>query len=192
MDASSSAGPIPWAETRARLARDRERLRSVLTRGTGPEIQSLFLHPGYLCVWLHRLAHHAARNGHRFLARIAWQLGIWITGADIHPHADLGPGLLIPYPAAVSISGKAGRDLTVMALGGVGGLLSKQEDIGAGPGHPVIGDGVYIGPHAGVLGPFTIGDGARIEAGCIVRQDLPAGQVVEPHPVRGLPRKRGA
>ena len=40
---------------------------------------------------------------------------------------------------------------------------------------PVLGDGVYVGAGAVLIGPIRVGDGARIGAGAVVTKDVPAG-----------------
>ena len=182
---------ITWRETRRRLAEDRRRIRPVLASGAAKGPLFLILYPAYLCVLLHRISHYWWRRGMGKPGRLFYQLNLLITGADIDPHCDLGGGLLIRNPTGVVLSGKAGRNLTVASTGGFG-YLAKEKDVGAGPGLPVLGDDVSVGPTAGVLGPVRIGDHVRIRTGCIVTRDVPAGAVVEqaapPIPVTEPPR----
>ena len=131
---------------------------------------------------LHRYSHWLHEGGHPLLARLVWHLDLWLTGADISPASDLGEGLLIVHPFAVTISGNAGRNLTIEGWGGLGGALATN-DIGAGPGLPVLGDDVRLDRSAMVLGPVRVGDGARIGPGCTVVRDVEAGaQVAAPEP----------
>jgi serine O-acetyltransferase len=174
--------PISRAETRARLAADRARLQAA---GAGAEVGHgvrgawLWLHPSWQCVWLHRWSHHAWRNGHPRWARLLWHLNTVLTGADISPPADLGPGLLVQLPMGVACSGRAGRNLTLMACAGLGSELGRRDDIGAGPGLPVLGDDVLIEPHGGVLGPVRVGDRVHIASGMALTVDAPADCRVE-------------
>lgn len=176
--------PLPWAETTRRMAADTKRLAEHLTARGEPRPVLMALHPAALATRLYRLSHHLWRSGHGRLARLLWHLNLLLTGTDVHPHSDLDGGLLIPHPAGASLSGHAGRDLTLGALAGVGGELGRDEDVGAGPGHPVLGDGVTLGAHAGVLGPVRIGDRVVIGPGCVVTRDVPDGAVVQPADVR--------
>lgn len=100
-----------------------------------------------------------------------------LTGADIHPHCNLGGGLLIPHPVALTCSGSAGENFTMMPLCGIG-MLPRAADVGAGPGLPLLGDDVWMGPGSGVLGPVRIGSGTRIGPGAGATHDLPAGSIV--------------
>lgn len=172
--------PITWKETRVRLAADRRRFLDH-HRATGlPAPVCLLFEPAWLCVWLHRIAHFLQRRGRGRLARLVAHAGLVLTGGDVAPGSDLGAGLLIPHPAAVSLCGRSGRNLTVMALAGLGGeALDPDRDAGAGPGMPLLGDDVVIEPHAGVLGPVRIGSRVRIRSGCMVTSDVPDDAVVE-------------
>jgi serine O-acetyltransferase len=180
----SALDPLPWAETTRRMAADTRRLAERLTARGEPRPVLMGLHPSALATRLYRLSHHLWRGGHGRLARLLWHLNLLVTGADVHPHSDIDGGLLIPHPAGASLSGKAGHDLTLGPLAGVGGELGRDEDVGAGPGLPVLGDGVSLGAHAGILGPVRIGAGAALGPGCVVTRDLPDGAVVEPADVR--------
>ena len=165
--------PASWGELRDRLRADAARLRRFQESKFGYRLRAWFIDPAWWVVLLHRLSAFAWRRGHRKTALLLMQANAMATGADFHPAAELGPGLLIPTPCGVSLSCKAGADLTVMALAGAGGSLDG-EDIGAGRGLPVLGDGVVIGPFAGVQKATRIGDGAVIEGGAGALKDVAA------------------
>ncbi len=170
---------MKWRETRGWLRADLERLDRFRPDGGG----SARWTPAHLCVALYRLTQYFSRNGHRFLARLTWQVNHFLTAADVSPGADLGPGLVILHPAAVMIHGRAGRNLTVVGRGGFGGGLSLK-DVGAGPGFAWLGDEVTLEMGAMILGPQRIGDRVRIGANCTVIQDLPDDAVVAPLALR--------
>jgi serine O-acetyltransferase len=180
--------PITWKETLERLRQDRGRLRLLIEEEGGIVPRPLLLHPSYLCVWLHRLSHFFQDRGRTRLARVFWQLDALLTGADIQPRADIGGGLVIPNPAAISLAGRAGRNLTVMALAGTG-ELDRSRDIGAGPGLPLLGDDVVLSPHSGVLGAVRIGDRVILQPGCVVSQPVPDDAVVEAAAPRFVKRR---
>jgi serine O-acetyltransferase len=129
------------------------------------------------------------RADHRYAARFFWQLNLMITGADISAAANLGEGLLILSPPGTAIMGTAGRNLTVMPLGGLGGELGRYEDIGAGPGMPLLGDDVVLEPNSGVMGPVRIGSRVRIRATVAVTKDIPDDVLVMPPEIRVLGRR---
>jgi hypothetical protein len=100
---------MTWAETRMRLRRDRERLERLFEEHGLPMPRRLRLHPSYQSVLLHRLSHHFFHNGHRFLARLFWHFNLLLTGADIAPLSEIGPGLVIVHPISTLIFGRVGR-----------------------------------------------------------------------------------
>ena len=53
--------------------------------------------------------------------------------------------------------------------------INNKKDPNGKYGAPHIGKNVFIGAGAKIIGPVTVGDNARIGAGCIVFQDIPAG-----------------
>jgi len=56
-----------------------------------------------------------------------------------------------------------------------------------GAGAPVLGDNVYIGCGAKIIGNVTVGDNVRIGANCVVTSDVPANATVVSAPVRVIP-----
>jgi serine O-acetyltransferase len=130
------------------------------------------------------MSNYFFRRNHRLLARFFWHVNLLLTGADIAPISEIGPGLLLVHPISTQIFGRVGANCTFWGHGGIGpGRLNKDRanlDIGAGPGFPVIGDNVSIGLNSIVQGPVRIGDGCDIWPGCTVMHDLPPGTTVEP------------
>jgi len=175
--------PISAAETRARLAADRARLRGFLAARPDLARSALWLLPSYQAAWLHRWSHYFFRRGNRLVARLLWHLNLLLTGADISPLTDLDGGFVLVYPVCTVILGKAGRNLTVMGHGGLGGGMSAL-DIGAGPGLPMFGDNVRIELGAFVLGPVRIGHNVVIHPRSLVTMDVPDGCEVSSNPSR--------
>jgi serine O-acetyltransferase len=171
--------PGPWRTTLACLSADRRRIVQLLS-GQGNVVGGAWLHPSFVCVVLYRLAHYFHVKGHSLAARLLGQMNSFVTGADIPPATDAGEGLVIVSPAGTALYGKAGRNLTVMPCAGIGGeLAGRREDIGGGPGFPVLGDDVVLEPHVGILGPCRVGDRARITAGTAIFSDVPPDTVAE-------------
>lgn len=181
----ASRKPITWRETFARLREDRARIRSVMHGG---KRRGLLFHPSFVCVALYRVSHKLHESGWNTLSRMFWILNVVLTGSDLSPGSDLGGGLVIVSPPGVALAGKAGRNLTVMPLVGLGGELGRREDVGAGPGLPVLGDDVVLEPHTGVLGPVRVGNRVHAAAGTIVTVDVPDDSRVEGPRVRFLSR----
>ena len=95
-------------------------------------------------------------------------------GVSIAPSCDIGPGLYIGHTGCVFFyhTVVAGRNLSIgqQVTIGTKGLGVK--------GAPVIGDNVYIGVGAKVLGPIKIGNNARIGANAVVIKDVPDNATV--------------
>jgi serine O-acetyltransferase len=97
---------------------------------------------------------------HRF-----WSI---VTGADIPVNACIGGGLMLPHPNGVVIA--------PAARVGANCIIFQQVTLGTiDGGYPEIDDLVLIGAGAKVLGPVTIGKGAKIGANSVVISDVPAG-----------------
>lgn len=120
----------------------------------------------------------------RKMARLKHRFWSVLTASDIHPAAILGRGLRLPHPTGIVIH----QDVVV----GPDCMLMQQVTIGqlAGPGAPVIGENVYVGAGAKILGPVMIGDGVRVGANAVVLSDLPAYCTATGIPARVV-RKRG-
>ena len=107
-----------------------------------------------------------------------------ITNIEIHPRARIGEGLFIDHGTGVVIGETAeiGDNVTMyqgVTLGGTGFATGKR--------HPTVEDNVTIGSGAKLLGPITIGHGAKIGANSVVIHDVPPNSTVvgvPGHPVR--------
>ena len=123
-------------------------------------IEAFQRHHGRGGIW-HRLMRKAAKA--RYLL---WSI---ITQSDIEPRARLGKRLMIPHPNGVVIHEDAviGDDCMIM----------QQVTIGMiGDGEvPTLGNGVYVGAGAKIIGKVHVGDGARVGANAVVTKDVPAG-----------------
>ncbi len=143
--------------------------------------QVLLLYPGLHAVMLHRGAHALYEKKLYFSARVLSQLSRFLTGIEIHPGATIGKGLLIDHGMAVVIGETAviGDDCTIyqgVTLGGTGKHTGKR--------HPTIGNNVMIGSGAKVLGPFSVGDNAKIAAGAVVLKEIPSDATAVGVPAR--------
>ena len=138
-------------------------------------IEVLLFYPGLHALWLHRLAHAVWRNGHLLLGRGVSDFSRWLTGIEIHPGAQIGPGFFIDHGMGTVIGETAeiGSNVTLyhnVTLGGVSWEKVKR--------HPTVEDHVVIGAGAQVLGPITIGAHSRIGANSVVVKDVPPNSVV--------------
>jgi serine O-acetyltransferase len=173
------------ARTAAEIRRDvaAARTRDPAARGVGP-VEILATWPGVHALLAHRVAHALHGTGLPMLPRAIAGVSRAITGIEIHPAARIGDGFFIDHGMGVVIGETAeiGRNVTLyqgVTLGGTGFATGKR--------HPTVQDNVTIGSGAKLLGPITVGHGAKIGANSVVIHDVPANSTVvgnPGHPVR--------
>jgi serine O-acetyltransferase len=132
-------------------------------------------YPGVHAVWGYRASHWLWGRDRKLLARICSALAEILTGVDIHPGAQLGPGLFIDHGTGVVIgeTAEVGADVTIYHGVTLGGTSLQR-----GKRHPTVGDRVTIGAGAKVLGPITVGHDSRIGANAVVVKPVPPESVV--------------
>jgi serine O-acetyltransferase len=165
----------------------KEDIQAILERD--PAARSRFeivtTYPGLHAVWLHRLAHRfwSTRLGPlQWFARLLAMLARWLTGIEIHPGARLGRGVFIDHGMGVVIgeTTEIGDHCTIyqgVTLGGTSLVKGSKR-------HPTLESRVVVGAGAKVLGPFTVGEGARIGSNAVVVKAVPAGATVIGIPAR--------
>ena len=134
------------------------------------KISTLINYPGVHAMGFHRIAHFFYKKRRFFWSRFVSQVGRFLTGIEIHPGAQIGKNLFIDHGMGVVIGETAvvGDNCTIyhqVTLGGTGKEKGKR--------HPTLGDGVLVSTGAKVLGPITIGNGAKIGANAVVLADVP-------------------
>ena len=135
------------------------------------KLEIFLLYAGVHATIYYRLAHWLHLHRCRFLARCISQWARFWTNIEIHPGAAIGRRLVIDHGAGIVIgeTTEIGDDVLLyqgVTLGGTGKDVGKR--------HPTLGNNVMVGSGARVLGPITINDNARIAAGAVVLQDVPA------------------
>jgi serine O-acetyltransferase len=150
-------------------------------------LEVVLCHPPLHAILVHRLAHWIyARLGLRLLGRLVAVGNRFWTGVEIHPGARIGRGFFIDHGAGVVIGETAViGDHCVMfhnvSLGGTGKYDGQR--------HPVVGDHVFIGTNAILLGPIRVGDYAKIGANSfVINRDVPAHTTVVGTPARIVKR----
>jgi serine O-acetyltransferase len=128
-------------------------------------------YPGVHAVWGYRIAHFMWRVRLKLLARLYANWVRTVTGIEIHPAAKIGRRFFIDHGMGVVIGETAivGDDVMIyhdVTLGSTRFMQGKR--------HPTIQNFVVIGAGARVLGPITVGQGARISANSVVTRDIPA------------------
>lgn len=135
-------------------------------------LEIILTYPGYHATVLHRLAHWLYTTCRcRLLARMLSTFSRFFTGIEIHPAAQIGRRFFIDHGMGIVIGETAiiGDDVKMfhgVTLGGTGKQTGKR--------HPTIEDGVLLSAHVQVIGPVTIGEGAKIGAAAVVLTDIPA------------------
>ena len=138
-------------------------------------LEIFFLYPGLKAIRMHRKANWCYRHKLFFLARWISQRAARKTGIEIHPAATIGRRFFIDHGTGVVIGETAviGDDVMIyqgVTLGGTGKDVGKR--------HPTLGNNVMVGSGAKVLGPFRVGDNARIAANAVVLREVPEGATV--------------
>ena len=160
-------------------ARDRD----PAARGVGT-VEILSSWAGVQALLAHRVSHALYDAGVPLAPRTIAFTSRAVTGIEIHPAARIGEEFFIDHGSGVVIGETAeiGDRVTLyqgVTLGGTGFARGKR--------HPTIQDDVTIGSGAKLLGPVTVGHGAKVGANTVVIEDVPANSTVvgnPGHPVR--------
>jgi serine O-acetyltransferase len=151
----------------------------------------VFSYPGFHAVLFYRLTHRLWTWRLHFLARFLSHIARWLTGIEIHPGAKIGRRLFIDHGMGVVIGETAEiRDDVTLYQGVTLGGTSWD----GGKRHPTLENGVVVGAGAQILGPITIGAGARVGANAVVLKDV-TGEVtmvgIPARPVQARPKAPG-
>jgi serine O-acetyltransferase len=153
------------------------------TRST---LEAVLAHTPLHAILFHRLIHPLYTAGIPILPRILSNINRFLTGVEIHPGAQIGPGFFIDHGSGIVIGETAviGEDCVMfhqVTLGGTGHLTGKR--------HPTLGNCVFLGTGATLLGPIQVGDNVRIGAETvIINRDVPSDCTVVGAPGRIVKR----
>src|SRR5918999_2415988 len=162
-----------------RAARERDPAAKSVSAG-----EVLAAWPGVHALLSHRIAHALHDHGIPLAPRALAYVSRSLTGIEIHPAAQIGDAMFIDHGMGVVIgeTAEVGENVTMyqgVTLGGTGFATGKR--------HPTVEANVTIGSGAKLLGPITIGHGAKIGANAVVIHDVPPNSTVvgvPGHPVR--------
>ena len=167
--------PTALFKSLSRIKKDlKEDIDAVFNRDPAARnsLEVILTYPGIHALILHRGAHCLWQNDQKLAARVISYGSRIITGIEIHPAAKIGRRFFIDHGMGIVIGETAeiGNDVTLyhgVTLGGVSWNNGKR--------HPTLEDGVIVGAGAKVLGPFTVGKGAKIGSNAVVVKAVPAG-----------------
>lgn len=144
-------------------------------------LEVFLCYPGLHALIWHRLAHKSWGIGFTTLARFLSHLGRFFTGIEIHPGATIGRRVFIDHGMGVVIGETAEihDDVTIYQ-----GVTLGGTSLDKGKRHPTLEKGVVVGAGAQVLGPFTVGEGAKIGSNAVVTKPVPAGATAIGNPAR--------
>ena len=168
-------------ELREDVAAARDRDPAARAVGTA---EILLTYPGVHAILAHRISHALHGAEIPLLPRVLSNASRIATGIEIHPAAKIGRDFFVDHGNGVVVGETAeiGDRVTLfqgVTLGGTGFETGKR--------HPTVEDNVTIGSGAKLLGPITVGHGAKVGANSVVIHDVPANATVvgnPGHPVR--------
>lgn len=146
----------------------------------------VFLYPSFKAQLYHKIARYFYIRKHYLIARYISEKAKRKTGIEIHPGASIGRYLFIDHGNGVVIGETAiiGNNVTIfhgVTLGGTGKEKGKR--------HPTIGNNVFIGSGAKILGNITIGDNVKIGANAVILNDIEKNTTVVGIPGKIVKRK---
>ena len=165
-------------------------------RTPGERLRAVVLTPGAWAVLVYRFRRWEQRT--RLPGPLGWPTKVisllaqwWVeiaTNIQLPLSAEVGPGLFIPHTGYVVLSTRArlGRNCTLtqgVTIGHARGGSGNRQGV------PVLGDRVYVGPGAAVIGPITVGDDALVGVGAVVLRNVPSRGVAVGNPARVISRR---
>ena len=173
----------------------REEIQAIKVRDPAARssLEVILCYPGFHAITTHRLANWLWRHDWRVIGRFVSHAGRLLTGIEIHPAAKIGQRFFVDHGMGVVVGETAeiGYDVTLyhdVTLGGVSPAVDSDSQRDQ-KRHPTLQDGVIVGSGAQILGPITVGRGARIGANSVVTKDVPEGVTVVGIPGRAIVRQ---
>lgn len=158
------------------LRRDTARQREIKTKSfPWYVLESLLFDNGYQAVLFYRVARWFRVRNVPVLGPLFARWGLYVTGVDISPLADIGPGLLIVHGVGLVIGGhaKVGADATLLHQVTLGSPHPDRREA-----MPRVGDRVFLGAGAKIIGAVALGDDVFVGVDAIVTRDVPDGSRV--------------
>lgn len=145
-------------------------------------VKQYLLNPSFRYTFYLRICHHLRAK--RLVLPLLLFEGIlthyiFKYSFQIYPKTEIGPGLFLGHFGGIVINSQAiiGENVNIEH-----GVTIGQANRGKRQGNPTIGNQVWVGAHAIVVGKITVGDGALIGPGAYVNFDVPENAVVIGNP----------
>lgn len=138
-------------------------------------VEAVLFNNGFQAVVLYRLARWLRVRRIPVLPPAVARFNLFLTGVDLHPAAEIGPGLLIAHGHGLVVGGGARIGADALLLHGV---TVGSPSPGRVAQMPTIGDRVFLGAGAKVVGGVTIGDDVVVGPNAVILEDVPAGRRV--------------
>jgi cysteinyl-tRNA synthetase len=137
-------------------------------------LEVILAYPGFHAIFFHRINHFLWKIGIPVIPRLISHIIRFLTGIEIHPAAQIGPGFFIDHGMGVVIGETAeiGDDCLLyqgVVLGGTGKEKGKR--------HPTIGNNVVVGAGSKILGSIRIGNNVVIGANSVILKSVPDNSV---------------
>lgn len=143
-------------------------------------LRQLWTGESYKFVFWMRTANYCRRHSwFKFLfyplAKALWKHYTYKFGIGIPYTCAIGPGLFIGHYGTIFVSplARLGQNINLSQ-----GVTIGKVNRGRLKGYPVVGDDVYVGPGAKIIGAVTVGSRVAISANCVVASDIADGSVV--------------
>jgi serine O-acetyltransferase len=129
------------------------------------------LFAGLRATMLYRVAHALHRKRVRFIPTLISGLNVTLNGFEMGSHIEVGPRFYVPHPVGTVVEAeRLGSGVTLVSAITIGMRNNP-------PSFPVIGNDIYVGAGARILGGITIGDRVQIGANAVVIKDVPNDSV---------------
>ena len=159
-------------------------LDAAATEKNDPAAKSLeevyLAYPGFYAIAVHRLSHQLLKLGVAILPRMMSEFAHSITGADIHPGAEIGNSFFIDHATGIVIGETTIiRDHVQIFQGVTLGGIQVRKKLASTKRHPTIENGVIIYANATILGgDVLIGADSTIGANVCITESIQANSIV--------------